>query len=35
MLFDRRHKNKVQMAWKVLVALIIASMVLLYAPVFK
>jgi hypothetical protein len=35
MLFDRRHKNKVQMVWKVLVALMIASMVLLYAPIFK
>jgi hypothetical protein len=34
MLFDRRHRNKVQVAWKVLVALIIASMVLLYSPIF-
>jgi hypothetical protein len=35
MLFDRKHRNKVQIAWKILVALIIASMVLLYAPIFN
>ena len=32
MLFDRRHKKKVQTIWMVLVILIIVSMVLLYAP---
>lgn len=35
MLFDRRHKNKIQMAWKVLVVLMIAAMVLLYMPIFR
>lgn len=34
MLFDRRHKNKVQTVWKILVALIILSMILLYSPIF-
>jgi hypothetical protein len=33
MLFDRKHKNKVQMVWKVVVALIILATVLLYAPI--
>jgi len=34
MLFDRRHKKKVELVWKVLVILIAVSMVLLYAPIF-
>jgi hypothetical protein len=34
MLFDRQHRKKVQMAWKVLVVLIVLSMILLYAPMF-
>lgn len=34
MLFDRRHKNKVQIVWKILVVLLVLSMVLLYAPIF-
>ena len=35
MLFDRRHKNKMELAWKILVAVIVISMVLLYLPIFK
>lgn len=34
MLFDRRHKKKVQAVWMILVILIIVSMVLLYMPGF-
>ena len=34
MLFDRRHKKKVQAVWTILVILIIVSMVFLYAPIF-
>lgn len=35
MLFDRQHRKRVQMAWKVLVAVIIVSMVILYMPIFQ
>lgn len=34
MLFDRQHRKKVEMVWKILVALIIVSMVILYLPIF-
>lgn len=34
MLFDRRHRRKVEMAWKILAILIAVSMILLYAPIF-
>ena len=34
MLFDRRHKKKIKVAWMVLSILIIVSMILLYAPIF-
>jgi len=34
MLFDRRHKKKIRVAWMVLSILIIVSMVLLYSPLF-
>ncbi len=35
MLFDRQHRKKVQLVWKVLVAIIVVSMVLLYSPIFQ
>jgi len=34
MLFDRKHKKKIKVAWAILSILIIVSMVLLYAPLF-
>ena len=34
MLFDRKHKKKVQMIWKIMVIAIIISMILLYSPLF-
>jgi predicted nucleic acid-binding Zn ribbon protein len=35
MLFDKRHKKKVQFIWVVLCILIIVSMMLLYTPLFR
>ena len=35
MLFDRRHKKKIQMTWTILCIVIIVSMILLYSPIFK
>jgi hypothetical protein len=35
MLFDRRHKKKVQGIWVMLCVLLIVSMILLYSPVFQ
>lgn len=34
MLFDKRHKKKVRVAWMILSVLIIVSMILLYTPLF-
>lgn len=35
MLFHKKHKKRLEIAWAVLTVLIIVSMILLYAPSFR
>lgn len=35
MLFQKKHKGKVQLIWGIVAVLVIVSMILLYFPVFQ
>ncbi len=35
MLFDRRHKKKVETLWKIVVIIMVLGMILLYLPLSK
>lgn len=35
MMFNPKHKKKIKVAWSILAALVIISMILLYAPIFQ
>jgi len=35
MLFNPKHRKKLQIVWSVVVILVIVSMILLYTPIFR